>query len=172
MAIDRFDRVRFEAALPYKAGETVQALDSKPYTTRIALWTPLGLQDGEYTYLLPVAGTPFAIKIRSSVDSTGIAGSAGEDSIRCWIVLQETGEPWGSKLARYVTRQPGWEERLTYTLRELWKWSLAIEKCPVCGEWMKVFRVKKSGPHKGHIFIKCVAKIHAGEGPMKWPKVT
>ena len=149
--IDRFTRTHFEAALP----QTTPVIS-------------MGLQEGEYSYKIPVARTPFAILIRSSVDSTGMAAETGADSIRCWIVMSVSGEAWGAKIAKYVTRVRGWEDRLTHTLRELWKMCLAIEKCPVCGQWMKVFKVKKEGPNKGRVFIKCV-KCEAG--PMKFPQV-
>lgn len=166
MAIDRFTREQFEAVLPVSKKASIAPMIPAPIVTK--LWTPLGLQDGEYTYKLPVTNTPFAIIIRSSVDSTGVAGKAGEDSIRCWIVLSADGRPWGSKLAKYVTRVPGWQERLLATLRGLWKMCLAIERCPNCKEWMKVFKVKKKGPNRGRVFIKCTRCEH---GPMKWPKV-
>lgn len=155
--IDRFTREQFEAALP----KTVEVAH-------------LGLQKGEYSYLLPVTGTPFGIMVRSSVDSTGVTRAVGKDSIRCWIVRVDgvwKGHPWGSKLSQYVTRVAGWQERMLHTLRELWKMCLAIERCPMCGEWMKVFRVKKEGLNKGRTFIKCVGKGEGCRRQFKYPKV-
>ena len=161
--ISSFTKDDFEAALP------VEGSDRTP--CGVKLWEPLGLIGGEYCYLVPVAKKPaFAIMIRSSVHADGQSADVGEDSIRCWITSTEhaLGTPWGSKISAYVTRVPGWEKRLTATLRQLYKMALSIEKCQ-CGEWMKVFKVKKRGPNHGRIFLKCMNQCRDG---MKFVEIT
>ncbi len=90
----------------------------------------------------------------------GHSATAGEDSIRCWLVNGK-GEPMAAKVARWITRQHGWQERLTVTLRYLYKLSLALKKCPVCLELKHARKVKKGGINQGRVFQVCVNK-HGG----------
>jgi hypothetical protein len=140
--IDVFTRQRFEAALPVHN------------RTGVALWKGMGLVNGEYCYVVAVQ-PGVLIYVRSSVGPSGYAAESGEDSIRCWIASDETGTPLGSKMSRWVTRVPGWEDRLKELLRALWTIAAQLKPCPVCGETMKAFRVKKEGPNKGRWFTKC-----------------
>ncbi len=141
MATERFTREQFEAALP------VHKVSGVP------LWTAVGLQDGEYTYLVSI--TPLvSIKIRSSVDHTGFAATTGEDSIRLWLVDPKTAKPMGSKLSKFVTRVHGWDRRLVAQLRELWQYGKAIAPCS-CGVATRVFKVKAEGPNKGRFYVAC-----------------
>lgn len=137
MATVRFSKAQFEAALPQNV--TV---------------TPIGLIDGEEAYLMSV--TPLAsIMIRSSVRFDGLAAETGADSIRCWIVNPETMEPVGSKVQSYVTRVPGWEDRLIGVLRQSWVLAKKVRSCS-CGHGvLGIFKVKKDGPNKGRKFNKC-----------------
>lgn len=137
--IDTFTREQFEQALPKVDGHAVCSL---------------GVMQNEYAYVLPVTDV-LGIHIRSSVGSAGISASTGEDSIRCWIVRLDTGEAWGNKVAKYVTRVPGWQERLLRTLRKLWKMARAVHACPRCDQLMHVF-ICKQGANKGRVFLKCV----------------
>lgn len=146
MPIDVFDKATFEEALPVMRRESDPPIETK-------LWKPLGLIDGEYAYLLPVR-EPFSIMIRSSVHPDGQAAATGEDSIRCWIV-DGNRKPYGSKVSKYITRVPGWRERLIRALRKLYKMTLLIDKCEHCGQYRKIFKVKKDGPNKGKVFLKC-----------------
>lgn len=136
MAIERFTKEQFEGALP------------KGY------WTELGMLDGEYSYVVKVS--PIVnIMVRSSIHYDGLAADTGKDSIRCWLV-NENSEPIGNKLQSYVTRVKGWQTRLLDELRELWRMgSKASKPCVVCGSRLGVFTVKKDGPNKGRKFLKC-----------------
>lgn len=70
-----------------------------------------------------------------------------------------------SKVARWITRQPGWGDRLKATLRYLYKLSSYLEKCPGCGQLKKARRVKKAGPNKGRVFQVCDCR---DRGPITW----
>jgi hypothetical protein len=141
--IDRFDRKTFEAALP-KAG---------PHNP---LWLALGLRGGEHCYLIAVR-PGVLIYVRSSVRADDLAADTAADSIRCWLAADDTGRPLGSKDSRWISRVPGWQARLTETLRKLWKLGHQSRPCPNCLTQMGVFKVKKSGPNKGRWFLSCPA---------------
>ncbi len=141
MATERFTKAEFEAALPTNKN------------TGDDLWTPVGLEENEYAYLLPVK-QGVAIKIRSSVRSDGYAAGTGADSIRAWLVGGKL-QPLGSKVISYTTRVTGWQDRMSNVLRELWKRGTQIENCPQCGRPMGIYQVKKDGPNKGRLFMKC-----------------
>lgn len=146
MATEKFTKEDFENALP------------KDKKTGEDLCQPTGLVNGEYTYLLHVRGDSH-ISIRSSVRSNGVAADTGHDSIRAWLVDGD-GYPAGSKVQSYVTRVPGWADRLTSVLRELYRRSTAAGDCPTCGKPMGVWKVKKEGKNKGRIFYKCWTDGH------------
>ena len=112
MSVEIFSKNDFEQALPAHKDT------GKP------LWTALGLKSGEYTYSVPVNGGRVVAEIRSSVGSNGVSAEAGSDSIRCWLVDTKTDKPVGSKVSRWITRQHGWQQRLTNELRVLWQWRM------------------------------------------------
>lgn len=145
-----------------------------PASIDTKLWKPLGVIADEYAYVVPVTekGCEFGILIRSSVRADGKSAGTGKDSIRCWIVSMTDYKPWGSKVSKYITRVPGWEKRLTDTLRQLYKMALSIEKCPHCRSWMKVFKVKKEGPTHGKIFLKCVICVPGHHEPPKYMEIS
>jgi DNA helicase-2/ATP-dependent DNA helicase PcrA len=146
MTIDRFTRQQFEAALPTHK------------LTRQPLWQGLGLIEGEYTYAIPVNAYA-RIKIRSSVNASGIAADSGDDSIRLFVeVIDELGRwHWigGSKPDAYTTRVPGWGGRLTDKMRDVWAKAAKIAR-PVptctCGAPKIARVVKKPGSNQGRIF--------------------
>jgi hypothetical protein len=140
--IDVFTRQRFEAALP------VHNL------TGAALWRGLGLYWGEYCYAIDVR-PGVLIFIQSSMDSSGYAALSGKDSIRVRLASDETGSPLGSKMSRWITRIPGWEDRLKTQLRAFWTIGMKLKPCPTCGATLKAFLVQKEGPNEGRWFIKC-----------------
>lgn len=155
--IDRFTKQQFEDALPQsKSGES--------------LWRPCGLINGEYCYYIPVmpsrmipnTNTPIMLYIRSSVASDGLAAMTGEDSIRCWIASDIKGTPLGSKLTRWIARTPGWRDRLTETLRILWRMASTAKACPKCKFVMHFCRVKKNNKNKGRFFYNCHECGHFG----------
>jgi hypothetical protein len=145
MAIDRFDKTTFEAALPVVREGHENAGQR--------LWEELGLEENEYTYWVKVTDTAF-IKIRSSVRPNGVAAETGKDSIRIWLVDPD-GKPLGNKIKSHISRVNGWEKRMTDALRELWKRHVAAGNCPRCGRAMGVWKVKKDGKNKGRLFAKC-----------------
>lgn len=159
--IAQFDRETFEKALPVKRVASLSPMIPAPIETK--LWKPLGIVQGEYAYLVPVR-EPFSIMVRSSVRPDGVSAATGKDSIRCWIVNGNL-QPWGSRIGRYITRVPGWEHRLTDTLRALWKMILFIDNCRHCGQYRKVFRVHKDGPNHGKLFLKCCNCERDGNRP-------
>lgn len=73
--VEIFDKATFEAALPKLKGTDKPA------------WRCIGLDKGEYTYLIGLGnGKPAAIYVRSSVDQTGWSRATGEDSLRAFVV--------------------------------------------------------------------------------------
>lgn len=142
--IDQFTREEFEAALPIHRD------------TGARLWEYVGIEDGEHVYYVHSAHpqTGLRIHVRSSVRVDGYSASTGEDSIRCWIEANN-GEPVAPKVARWVTRVRGWQDRMAETLRYLYKLSSYIKLCPRCGKWKKAKRTKKPGPNKGRVFTSC-----------------
>jgi hypothetical protein len=139
--IERFTRDEFEAALPTHK------------ETGDALWRGHGLENGEYTYSIKVRDGVF-IKIRSSIREDGRAAATGKDSIRAW--LEDThGKPLGHKAVAFTTRLPGWQDRMTKVLRELWNRALTAGDCATCGKPRKIWKVKNGGKNHGRIFTKC-----------------
>lgn len=138
--IDRFTKMEFEAALPAVGGQT--------------LWTSLGLRDREQCYLIPVK-PGVVIFVRSTVDASGIAADVAEDSIRCWLAKNDSGEPLGSKEERWIARTKNWRKRLLETLRTLWSLGRKIGNCS-CGTQMLALKVRdKSSKNFGRWFSKC-----------------
>jgi len=144
--IDIFTKQRFEAALPVHN------------VTGAVLWKHLGMIQGEHCYSIEVL-PGVLIHIRSSMGANGRARNSGEDSIRCWLAADETGTPLGSKMSRWVTRVPGWEERLTAQLRTFWTIGRKLKPCPVCGKTPRALLVKKEGPNKGRWFTDCCSRF-------------
>jgi len=142
--IDRFDRVAFEAALPCIG--CIGKVNK--------LWNYMGIQDGEHVYTVPVR-PGVLIFIRSSIRTDGLAAESAKDSIRCWLASDGKGTPLGSKDSHWITRVKGWPDRLTNTLRKLWRLGHQLEKCPKCGAQLLALKVKKEGPNKGRWFAAC-----------------
>jgi hypothetical protein len=146
MTIERFTKEKFEEALP------------RHRETGEPLFVPDGVKDGEYQYFLKVKEGVF-ICIRSSVRPDGVAADTGLDSIRAWLV-DGIGRPLGSKVISYTTRCPGWQDRLTRILKELWARGNMVNPCPDCGKLMGIFKVKKEGKNRGRLFTKCFDHGH------------
>lgn len=135
MTIETFSKKQFEEALPQ------------------GFWTYAGLDKGEHTYNIEI--TPdILIHIRSSVDSSGYSASTGEDSIRAWLI-SSGGRPLGSKVQKYITRRPGWDEKLLEMLRTLWARAKKAGYCKSCHQPNGVFKVVKEGKNKGRLFYQC-----------------
>lgn len=139
MPVEIFNKMQFEQALPHANGST--------------LARSFAFEDVQWTYTLPVAHG-MAIKVYSGIGASGVSADCGEDSIRAVIVRASDGKVYGSKLKRWVTRQPGWRVRMTDMLREMWKLALLTGPCQ-CGGTVGVYLVKKAGANKGRMFRKC-----------------
>jgi len=157
MTTDRFSKQDFETALA-KAVNHANALS----------WGERGFVLGEYRYNVSVNVihdkpiTKVIIEVASSVGQSGYADEAGENSIRLWLTDQD-GQPLGSKIQRWITRVPGWQDRLADQLDLLTEMGKSIRYCPKCRSSEKIFKVKKDGPNKGRLFIKCECK-----GSFEW----
>lgn len=120
MPIERFTKEQFEAALPLNTA------------TGDPLWTYGGFDKGEHIYYLDVIATNKRLVIRSSVDRSGRAAETGADSIRLWIeyYYDKSGRwhPLKKHQTRWTTREPGWAERMTDKLRELYQLALDDSK--------------------------------------------
>lgn len=117
--IETFTREQFEQALPAhkETGEP--------------LWKHAGLVQGEHVYRILIPDTNKRIMIRSSVKGNGISASIGEDSIRLWVEYHYRKiDRWFAlgKLDAWTTRKPGWQDRMTGKLRELWRLALEDSK--------------------------------------------
>lgn len=108
---------------------------------------------GEWVFEIPI-GKDISIKIRSSINEYGYADETGENSIRL-ILYDPSREACLAKLQFYITRVPGWEERLISKIEKLKKLSKEAGYCPSCHVPKHVFVVKKHGPNYGRIFAKC-----------------
>jgi hypothetical protein len=161
--IDKFDRQRFERALPTNKA------------TGMPLWQYLGFTAGEHVYAVNVIRTDrqnVRIIIRSSIDYSGYAADTGEDSIRLWLEGEAKDLEWdplGKAAGRWVTRVIGWEDRLTDKLRELYKVGLKIKKCPICKEWMYAYTSRQQNENNGRMFQTCKVCKRAGrKAPFEW----
>ncbi len=143
MPVEIFTKEQFDAALPCKSsGESLALPMLYVYDVRQYVWT------------LPVANG-MAILVYSGIGPNGMSADCGEDSIRAVIIRMSDGKVYGSKLKRWVTRQPGWRVRLTDMLREMWKIALLTGPCD-CGGTIGVYLVrKKTSKNKGRMFRRC-----------------
>lgn len=141
MPIEKFTKAHFEYALPKSKQD-----DSN-------LWASIGIHSGEETYQIPVR-PGVIIMVRSSVGTDGVAADSGKDSIRCWLTRDDY-SPMGNKIQSHISRVPGWQERMTTILRELWKRGVNSGDCPKCHKPLSIFKVKKDGENKGRLFVKC-----------------
>lgn len=140
--IERFTLAQFEAALPVHK------------TLKEPLWQGPVFIKGEYCYTIPV-NERCAVTVRSSIGREGIAADTGDDSIRVLLIDISTGKPLAKKLSKWVTRVPGWANRLTAQIRTLYKIGLKLTSCPQCGKARRYNVVKKEGPNQGRAFLVC-----------------
>lgn len=155
MAVDTFNTEQFQNALP------INKNTGKP------MWSYGGVQKGEHIYYVETSQPDVKILVRSSIKSrSGLSADCGQDSIRAYLVLED-GTPLGSKVNRWTTRVPGWEERLTEVLRTLYGWTQKAGRCS-CGSPKGVYKVKKSGPNKGRVFANCPQKDNKCQNQFVW----
>lgn len=144
MPVEIFEKATFEASLP-KLKDTDQPA-----------WTCVGLDAGEYVYLVTLGDKcPAKILVRSSVDQTGWSRATGEDSIRVYVV-DANRKPLSGKANRWTTRLPGWQGRMNDIIRFLAKMAIKIRQCPKCKlDLLRLNKVRKEGPNKGRWFLSC-----------------
>lgn len=116
-------------------------------------WHSWGFRDGEYVYWVP-AQHNLCVMVRSSVDNSGFSRGTGEDSIRIWLADIDTGEWWGVKTFRWITRVRGWQVRLNKAIEDAIRKSGSAVKC-YCKKRSALRRVQKQGPNEGRLFICC-----------------
>lgn len=148
--VDTFGRSEFESALPCHRD------------TGAPLWAYVGCDKGEHVYRVDVLpGSPLTCLVRSSIKPDGVSAECGEDSIRLFAVVRADLDGGrvtfhGGKLSKYVTRRPGWADRLADQLRrfaQLLRWCVP---CAGCGSVLAPFTTrKKDSPNKGRDFVKC-----------------
>ena len=135
MTIERFTREQFLAALPEGSKD-------------------LGFKSGQYLYSVPV-DSKCQIYVYSTIDSSGIARDTGDDSVR--FVLLDTDFPSPNPLMAksglefWITRVPGWQERMEKKINVLKAWRSIITNCKVCGEPRRLNK-KKDG---SSLYISC-----------------
>lgn len=142
MTTEIFSRQQFEDALP------------RHRVTRKPLWTYRGFVKGEHTYRFKVRDG-IEIIIRSSIDGSGYCADTGEDSIRAWLWSSVHHVPLWKGGRDWVTRQPGWERRLTKLLRKLYKRGQQVARCNLCDDLAAVYTAK-TPQNKGRQFYKCL----------------
>jgi len=150
MTTERFTKKQFEDVLAefckdHEAAVIAERFTFEEYRYQMEI-SKISRADGESNAVL--------IEIASSVGRDGLADETGDNSIRLYLT-DSGGLPVGNKLQRWVTRVPGWEKRLTETLSKLYDIGKMIRYCDKCGSLKKIFIVKKDGPNKGRLFMRC-----------------
>ena len=156
MPIEKFNIKDFESALPTNKNT------GKP------MCEYHGLNIGEHCWIMPTSKPDVLILIRSSIGGDGWSYGLGRNSIRAYIVDPRL-KSLGSKTKKYITREPGWQDRLVAMLRQLYKRSLLIKNCPKCNLPKGIYAVKKDGPNKGKLFLNCTQKCN---NQFEWVKET
>lgn len=151
--IDHFTTQQFEDALPVNK------------KTGLPMWEYIGFFGNERVYQIQVTADCF-IRIRSSIDSSGVAKDSGDDSIRVYLMSYVGGSIVGKGiLPEYITRVPGWEKRLSKKIRELWVLKSKIGQCPVCGQSL---HLRKSKENK--LYRVCPANTKEKKHHFSWFK--
>jgi hypothetical protein len=143
MSVEIFSKEDFE-----------EALTTPKQREQGIAWKCQGLVDGEWCYTMRTGNDHVLIFIRSSVKQDNRSADTGDDSIRCWLVDNDL-KPIGSKISKWTTRLPNWQQRLMEILRTLAKLAGKLEICPVCNKIQGMYKVKKEGPTKGRFFQNC-----------------
>ena len=131
MTIEHFRTTDFHNALP------------KNKNTNEEMCNHVGVVWGEHSWTMPVKDG-VQIFIHSSIAPNGHSADYGENSIRAWLADIQL-KPLGSKVQKYITRTPGWQNRLTVMLRKLYMMGVKIEQCPKCKKMKGVYKQKKAG---------------------------
>jgi DNA helicase-2/ATP-dependent DNA helicase PcrA len=119
-----------------------------------ASWETLGVLYGEWVYLVPL-NERVGVYIRSSIHQNDVSAEAGEDSIRVMLFDREERKHISVKTSRWITRVPGWQNRLLDAIDQLTQWHSLAGFCEKCGAPKNIFKVKKDGKNKDRMFGKC-----------------
>ena len=158
MTTEIFSKSQFEAALP------------KNRITQKPLCDYKGFVKGEHVYRLPVKDG-IEIIIRSSIDGSGWCADTGEDSIKVILWSTRHDRSLGKDGRNWITREPGWQQRLIKLLRQQYLRGRMTAKCNVCGDHAIVFTAK-TPKNRGRQFYKCLGcQSWLGWLPEKQPKL-
>ena len=157
MAIAEFTKDEFQVALANICRNSSRKIKYVKFATEAG--------DSEYSYRL-VLDNNTGIMVRSTVDTmTGKSRASGEDSIRAWLVQWQSYDilpertpifkPLGSKTQKWVTRLPGWEQRLEKVIRQLADLRADAGNCQSCNQPKAIWKVKRETSNKGRFFCKC-----------------
>lgn len=151
MTTEQFSKEQFEEVLADFCAKNSTSYKEKGYVV------------GEFRYQVDVSdisvvgaasSNKVVIEIASSIGRNGFADPTGDNSIRIWLT-DVTGLPLGNKFQKWVTRVSGWEARLTDKLDRTFSVGKKITFCEKCSSMRKIWIVKKEGPNKGRLFIRC-----------------
>lgn len=123
-----------------------------------------GMDLGEHTYLVPVDET-IALMIRSSIRSDNQSADTGTDSIRVWLFNRRTDFPIGKSATWFITRRPGWIERLVEQLKLLTYWRRTAGDCKICGKPKSIFVAGENArpENRGKPFANCMERTHKNQ---------
>jgi hypothetical protein len=141
--VDSFTKEEFEKAFP-------------PHRKDPNALKHVGIINGEHCYTYKIDENA-QIFIRSSIDSSGKSASAGEDSIRLFLVNRNCA-PFASKLNSWVTRVPGWQNRLAESMRKLARLYKAAGLYN--GMPRPIYKAKANTPNQGRFFTPQVGDLH------------
>lgn len=136
--IEIFSKAQFESSLP---------------NTGKFHWKYEGFIQNEHCYSVNSdSNGKTKVFIRSSVGINNFSAETGEDSIRCFL-LDSKNQPLGSKISKWTTRKPGWEDRMKKIIREL---IVLRGKAgdDSAGNPIPVWKCKNEGPNKGRFFVQ------------------
>jgi hypothetical protein len=111
----------------------------------------LGLIQGEEAYLIPL-DEQTGIMVRSSVKKSGVSAGTSKNSIRAWLVSGS--KPLGSKISKWITRQPGWQERVDEQIKQLTLWRALAGDCKECDKPKGIF-IAHTEKNDGRPFARC-----------------
>lgn len=131
-----------------------------------------GMDLGEHTYLVPVDET-VALMIRSSIRSDNQSADTGTDSIRAWLLNRKTDFPIGKSATRFITRRPGWSERLVEQLKLLTYWRRMAGDCLICHKPKSIFIAGANAKeeNRGKPFANCMDRTHKGQFTVLKPTI-
>ena len=151
-----------------KTDGRIQVFDKEYFETKLPVGKKSGeplfksfVKKGEVCYSVKfsthLAFENVRIIIRSSIDSNSnnlISGSSGNNSIRIYIASKrkDGSIDYSAKILRWITRYPGWDERILDQLSMYRKIALATGFCNTCGEFRSIRRRKDKKYYFAHCF--------------------